>query len=485
VNLPKLKPWQDYGADWLGLQPVRYLADDPGVGKTGCAIEGARRLQLRRVLVVGPKSSVHVWLDEWPRFWPGDPSPIKGMRKLRDEIPEEGHVVCTFNFARERYPDLFIHGRWDLVIVDEFHERRGTDAKATRAIMHPTEGLVARTDRFWALTGTPLANHVGELYPILKLAGVYKGTLDSFVKRYCQVYYDADRGMLKIVGVNKLNLPELHRLLDDSGIMLRRTKTQVMPELPPIVYEEVPVAKGEVDLEALFPEWAMSDSMRELVEEVELQRAAAWRVLSPDAEVERLSFTEAVDTLAGLSESISELLKLIGMQKVGAVIKLIGEELAAGLYPKIFLITRHTLVSEALMHGLKDFGPVRLYGATTSLKRKELIHRFTHDDTCQVFIGQVKACGPSVNLTANMHDGRGGRCYEVGVVEQSAVPGENDQAFQRPHRIGCTRQVRVRLFELDDPVDRRWTQLVSGKSLHIAATMRETRLLSKEFDPIG
>jgi hypothetical protein len=86
-----------------------------------------------------------------------------------------------------------------------------------------------------------------------------------------------------------------------------------------------------------------------------------------------------------------------------------------------------------------------------------------------------------VNLTANMHDGRGGRCYEVGVVEQSAVPGENDQAFQRPHRIGCTRQVRVRLFELDDPVDRRWTQLVSGKSLHIAATMRETRLLSKEF----
>ena len=163
----------------------------------------------------------------------------------------------------------------------------------------------------------------------------------------------------------------------------------------------------------------------------------------------------------------------------------IREELEAGLYPKIFLVTRHTMVSEAIVHGLRDFGAVRLYGATTGPQRKKLIERFTKDDACQVFVGQVRACGPSVNLTANSHDGRGGRCYEVGVVEQSAIPGENDQANQRPHRIGCTHQVRVRLFELDDPVDKRWTQLVHGKSVHIAKTMRESRLLSREFDPIG
>lgn len=498
ATAPVLKPWQEDAVPWLmsnDTRGIRYFADDMGVGKTAPVIEAARRLGLHRVLIVCPKIARHMWVGEWRRFWPRSarsktgayPEPVHEMKKIRDEIPEDGHVVCTFNFARERHVDLFINGMWDCMVIDEFHDIRGTDAARTRAILHPETGLVKRSRRMWALTGTPIANHLGELYPILKLAGVYTGSLDGFVRRYCMTYYDQDRGELKIVGANDRNLPELHKLLDESGIMLRRLKQDAMPDLPGLSYEHVVVRKGEVDLEKLFPEWSMSDRMRELVETVNFQRSQAWNVLRPEreGELERLSFSEAVDQIAALSQSISELLLLTGMQKVAAVVKLIRSELAAGLYPKIFLITRHTVVSEAILHGLRDFGAVRLYGGTLANARTRAVKRFTEDDACRVFIGQVKACGPSVNLTANAGDGRGGRCWEVGVVEQSPVPGENNQAFARNHRIGCTHEVRVRLFKLDDPVDKRWEELVFNKSVHIAKTMREDLFLSREFDPIG
>lgn len=429
------------------------------------------------MLVIGPLAARAVWAAEWPRFWPG--SKIVEMETTSDEIPETGHVVCTFEFARRRQADLFIFGPWDCIIVDEFHEIRGTDAKRTRAIMHPTQGLVARTKKFWALTGTPLANHVGELYPLLRLAGVYGGSLESFYRRYCQLHYDEERRELRITGVNERNLPELHDMLDDSGIVMRRLIEDEMPELPPLVYQKVTVEKGEVDLEKLFPKWAMSDTMRELVEEVNEQREAAWEILDPDADedIESMDFSEGLDVLAGLAESMPELLKLTGMHKVASVIKLVRRELKEKRYPKVFIITRHTMVGEAIAHGLRRFNPVRLYGQSTAKQRKAMIERFTEDPECQVFIGQVRACGPSVNLTAK------GECYEVIMVEQSAVPGENNQAVTRPRRIGQKRQVRVRIIQLNDPVDQRWEKLVHNKNVHIAKAMRESLFLSKEFKP--
>jgi SNF2 family DNA or RNA helicase len=483
THFPTLHPWQEVAVEWLQLpcstgKHVKLFADDMGLGKTGAAITAARRLKLKRVLVIGPLAARPVWAAEWPRFWPG--SSITEMESTSQEIPETGHVVCTFEFVRRRRCDLFIYGKWD-IIIDEWHDIRGPNAARTRAIMHPTEGLAARCRRIWALTGTPLANHAGELYPLLRLAGVYTGSLDSFYRRFCQLYYDQERGELKIVGVNERNLPELHAMLDESGIVLRRLKGNEMPHLPPLVHEYVDVSKGEVDLEALFPEWSMSDQMVELVEMVNQQRRTAWGVLDPDAEeaIEEMSFADGLDVLSGLSESSSELLKLTGMQKVAGVIELVREELNAGLYPKLFIITRHTMVGEALEHGLQEFGPVRLYGGSTPKQRKHMIDKFTHDWECQVFIGQVRACGPSVNLTAR------GECYETLMVEQSAVPGENNQALARNHRIGATRQVRARIVRLDDPVDTRWETLVHQKNIHIAKTMREDLFLSKEFDPIG
>lgn len=483
ASAPSLSPLQAEGAAWMqtpcvtGIH-VKGLFDDMGVGKTAQTIEAARQQRLTRCLIICPLIAREtVWPDEWKRFWPDDPSPFTEMKTIDQEIPDDGHIVCTFEFARRRHADLFIWGRYDALIIDEWHEVRGTKAARTYAIFHPEQGLAARADRVWLLTGTPIANNLVELYTLLRLAGVYTHSLDAFVRRYCTTYYDPDRGQLKITGSRNENLHELHKLLDESNVVLRRTKKQAMPDLPPLVYEYIEVPKGEVDLEELFPDWDMSEKMRTLVEEVEFQRNQAWGVLNPDAPVEKLSFTQGVERLQMLSESVPELMKLTGMQKVAAVIAIIKAELKAGLYPKVYLITRHTVVGEALFHGLSEFNPVWLHGGTRN--RKKLVDTFTNDDTCQVFIGQVRACGPAVNLAAN------GKCWEVCLVEQSPVPGENSQAITRPHRPPCWHEVRVRVFLLDDPVDRRWEELVFSKNFHISKVMREDPIFSKEFDPIN
>ena len=478
---PTLKPHQIEAARFLRSGRIRLLADDMGLGKTAAVIEASRRLGLRRVLICCPKSArERVWLREWHRFHPDDPSPITEMERLSDEIPDDGHVVCTFDFARVRYADLFIQGPWECLVVDEWHEIRGTDAARTRAILHPTEGLVARSRRLWALSGTPIARNLGELYPLLKIAGVYDGSLDSFVRHFCMTYCDQNRGVLKITGARTDTLPELHDMIDRSGIMLRRLKKEVLPEIPDLVWEHVQIRKGEVDLEELFPpriEWR--ETTADIRRRIEEQREQAWGILDPGVQRPRMTFSQSLETLAGLAQSVPELLKLVGMQKVASVIQLIREELNANLYPKVFIITRHTCVGEAIRYGLKDFGALWLWGGSDARARTKMIERFTGDPSCRVFIGQVKACGPSVNLCAK------GQCYEVGVVEQSPVPGENNQAFTRPHRIGCTHEVRVRIFQLDDPIDRRWEELIMKKNIHIAKTMREGLFLSKEFDPIG
>lgn len=420
-----------------------------------------------------------MWVREWKRFYPEDTCEIREVEKITDPVPETGHLVCTYNFARVRRIDLCHAGPWDALVVDEWHEVRGPDAQQTRALLHPTEGVVKRCRRLWALTGTPCANNLSEFYPILRLAGVYNGSRVSFIKRYCKTYYDPERGAIKIVGVNLANLAEFHELLDKSGIMLRRLKSTHMPELPPIEYEYAGVVKGDVDLEALFPEWAMSDRMQLLVERIEEQRAAVLEAIpDTDEAAGRLSFAEALDILSGLAQSISELRLLTGMQKVASVVQVVGEELDVRMYPKIFLAAWHRPVIEGLMHGLRRFEPAVIHGGVTGAARARAIDRFTDHPDCRVMIVQVRAGGPAVNLTAR------GDCYEAGVVEQSFVPGENAQVMARAHRIGARYGTRVRLFRLDDPMDRRFEEIVFRKSLHISSAMRESVFLCREFDPI-
>ena len=438
-----------------------------GVGKTPTVIEAIRQLALRRVLIICPAIARVNWLREWERFAPELPPPAL-LLSYADPVPLAGGAICSYDYARECAADLYIAGPWQALVLDEFHMLRGVDADRTLAILG-SQGLVRRTRRLWALTGTPIANHVGDLWGLLRVAGLTALGYEAFTRRYCTGYLMGHRW--RITGTNTKTLPEITGLLHDSGIMLRRMKEDVMQGLPPLTYERTTVPASEVDMDLYFPAWSTGPegSIQKLKERIEYQRSLIWAILQDAGADKAPTWQEALTAVKSLANSISELRMYTGLQKMPAVGDQIAMELLDRCYPKILILAWHQAVIEGLAQRLRKFGSVQLYGGTSAHKRQANIDRFNNDPKCRVFVGQVLACGTAINLTAK------GECHQVALVEQSYVPGENAQAVLRCHRMGATKPVHVRTFQLDDPIDRRLTEILERKTAQISLLLGERR----------
>jgi SNF2 family DNA or RNA helicase len=104
-----------------------------------------------------------------------------------------------------------------------------------------------------------------------------------------------------------------------------------------------------------------------------------------------------------------------------------------------------------------------LFGGTDPERREKNIKKFIHNPLCRVFIGNIRAAGIAITLTA---------ASEVAFVESSWVPADNAQAAMRVHRIGQTRPVRCRFFGLVNSSDEKVQQVLK----------RKTRDITKLFD---
>ena len=154
---------------------------------------------------------------------------------------------------------------FDLLVLDEVHYLKSKDAKRTRTILGK-DGWIHRADRTWALSGTPTPNHAAELWPLLVCFGVTKLSFQAFVREYCR-FIETTWGM-RIVGTRMEKVPELKKLL--SKIMLRRTKKDVLPDLPPMLFGEVTVLPGAIDVNAEILRKA--DKEQEMLKEIFDQR---------------------------------------------------------------------------------------------------------------------------------------------------------------------------------------------------------------------
>lgn len=353
--------------------------------------------------------------------------------------PGTGITVCSYDLASESSVNGFLRATaWDVVINDEEHFLKSPDAVRTRAVFG-RHGIARNAERVWNLTGTPAPNNASELWVILSAAGIVKQSYESFVFEFCEWHYDA-RGQLRITGTLPEKIPQLRTLL--APILLRRRKSEVMPELPPIFVTETQVPSGEIDYELAYPEFFMpnaggADGVRKVVQEEEatLQRAYA------------LATSAKTDLLAALQSSTSKYRRHVGLAKIDAVAEMVAGELEVGAYEKVVIFAQHRIVIETLREKLRKYHPVTLYGGTPPMKRERNIERFQKDPKYQVYIGNIIASGTNVTLTA---------AHNIVVVEPDWVPGNNAQAIMRCHRIGQDKPVYVRFVSLaDNDLDRK------------------------------
>ena len=341
-------------------------------------------------------------------------------------------------------------GEWDLLILDEAHYLKNPAAKRTRAVLGQ---LAHQAERTWALTGTPAPNNAAELWPLLYTFGVSALSYADFVSRYCVTRWNGKRN--QIIGTR--DAQAVRDMV--APVMLRRTKTEVLPDLPPIHFSDFVVEPGEVDLEVHF---ADRDAVKELhlVRKELQQQAATIQVLGGMTDYKR-----RLGALEGMVSSVSTLRRYMGMQKALPLVDLVSSEFDAGAYDKLVIFCMHRVVIEELRYRLRKYNPVTLYGGTPASKRQAHIDRFQKDKHCKLFIGQVQAAGTAINLTAAHH---------VLFAEYDWVPANNAQAAMRCHRIGQTQPVFVRFAVAAGAID----------EVVLKVVRRKSKELAQIFDPV-
>jgi SWI/SNF-related matrix-associated actin-dependent regulator of chromatin subfamily A-like protein 1 len=460
LDLTPIFPYQKVGADYLAQNAQALLADDMGLGKSAQAIVAADLVSAQNILVLCPASLRVNWTREFERFSPFD-RPCVAVMSAKDTIPTSGVVICSYDLLRvERVLTQLKRTKWDVLVLDEAHYCKERSAQRTKAVYGHNKrspGLVTCAARVWRLTGTPAPNDASELYTHLKSAGIVDEPYWDFVFRFC-TGFNSDFGF-KITGHK--NTTELKQLL--AQFMLRRKKEEVMKELPPIVFQEVTVAKSPVELDPEFYEQSRNMTEAEflggLKQQDEMLNAALKNVYSSTSERQN---ADATNILSSMAPTLVTLRRYIGMQKVPQFCDIIAEELESEMIDKIVIFAVHKSVIENVRQRLRKFNPVTLYGNTPPLKRQKNVDDFMTNPKCRVFIGNIVAAGVGITLTSS---------HEVAFIEADWVPANNAQASMRCHRIGQTSPVRVRFFTCADSVDEQIQK----------ALLRKTRELTKIF----
>lgn len=420
----KLHPFQERGADFLATRRHAYLADEMGCGKTPQAAAALDRAGAKRGLIIAPAIMEDDWIDTLAKFTPNR-RPAHRFRSV-ETMPATGDVVMSYDRAA-MHRDLLLSCRWDALICDEARALKNGNAGRTRAILNPLYGgrrsIASTAGAVWLLDGTPTPNDAGELWPALRSAGVVDCRYWDFVYRFCEVR-EIRVGPITQRKIGKVkNVAALQSLL--SGYMIRRMAADVLPELPPLRVGELELSGDEVNV---------SNPILPLL-----------RQLDADAHDAIETAIAAGDWSMQHVPHLSTIRRLTGLAKAATAGYLARLELEC-VRDKVVLFGLHSDVLQYLRHELRDFSPVMLTGGESQPKRRAGIQAFQNDPRSRVAIGQIKAAGAGITLTAS---------DRMLIVEDDWTDAGNMQVIKRIHRIGQHRPTAVDFLKLANSSDQK------------------------------
>ncbi|MEL6823063.1 MAG: DEAD/DEAH box helicase, partial [Calditrichota bacterium] len=428
----ELRDYQVHGFKWLArLAYMKFgacLADDMGLGKT---IQALAILLMRAkagpALVIAPASVTFNWVNEVRRFAPT--LRVKQFAQTnRAELVNEAKpfdiMICSYGLLQSEV-DLLAGIEWETIVLDEAQAIKNAATKRSRAAMKLRGKFKLIT------TGTPLENHLGELWTLFNFINPgLLGSLKSFNSGYAiRITKFADK---------KARL-SLKRLL--QPFILRRLKNEVLDELPP---------KTEINLNV----------------ELSSEEAAFYEALRQKA-LENIS-----GLTAGSSDSrfkvFAELMRLrracCHTKLVAPNSKIISTKLNLFLeLVKELLENRHkVLVFSQFVDHLKIIeDALRTYhisyqyldGSTPIAQRKKRVEAFQAGEG-DLFLISLRAGGTGLNLTAADY---------VIHMDPWWNPAVEDQASDRAHRIGQERPVTVYRFVTSNTIEEKIIDLHSRK----------------------
>lgn len=445
-----LFPYQDEGADFLARKERAGLFDEMGVGKSAQAIRALDKIGAMKVLIVAPAAVREVWAGEFKKFATIHRRVIKGrdIQDLNLWLRGKAHVlILSYEMAASWAPriegDLI-----DAIIFDEAHYLKNHGSQRSHAMLGSDlnednwkgkHGLARWGAHVWFLTGTPNPNDAADIWSIMRFCGATRLTRKIFRDRY----YTAKTGAYSAQHTPRNEMvPELKQAI--RSFSLRRTKDQAGLQLPPIWLTNVTVDGDTAEVVSLMRQYP--DLEKAIVQALEMGG---------------LSFLDA--------QHIATLRRLVGEAKAPAYIEMLKQEIHDGAGKRV-VFGIHTAALRRIRAELERSGirSVGLTGETSERDRVEAVRAFQDDPDCRVFVGNIRAAGTGITLTA---------ACDLDMFESDWSPAGNAQAIMRIHRVGQTKNVSARFITLANSVDEVVNKVVENKTRNIAMT--------GTFSPVG
>ncbi|HQX48537.1 MAG TPA: SNF2-related protein [Planctomycetaceae bacterium] len=436
----ELRDYQKDGLSWLHfLNDFRLggcLADDMGLGKTIQVLSLLEARRTRRLksgetrrpsLVVVPKSLIFNWSNEATRFTPK----LKivnytGLQRRDHDLADVDIILTTYGTLRKDIVDLQAT-QFDYIVLDEAQAIKNSGSQAAKACR------LLKADHRLAMTGTPVENHLGELWSLFEFLNPGMLGASSAFQKLTAASNNEDDKAAALNTLSKALRP----------FMLRRTKQQVLTELPgkteQTLYCEMPPKQRKlynelrdyyrVQLSSKIKELGLKRSKIHVLEALLRLRQAACHQGLIDSKRQNEDSAK-LDTLLEQLTQIAE----------------DGH--------KALVFSQFTSLLAIVKKKLDKVGIRYEYLDGKSNKRQEIVSRFQTDEKCPLFLISLKAGGHGLNLTAADY---------VFILDPWWNPAVEAQAVDRAHRIGQDRHVFAYRLICKDTVEERILEMQKDK----------------------
>lgn len=414
------------------------LADAMGLGKSLQALMFAlRNPEARPIVIVCPANLKWNWQNEIIRHTNLRPEILERMHPPRGgfSIPPQ---VLIINYdilrpaggGRNSWVRYLKTLKPQLLIGDEIHLCINRRAKRTRAM----RSLARSIPHFLALSGTPLTNTPAELWTILNMLRM--DLFPSFTE-FAWEYTHPKKERWGWVYPGSKNLDKLHAMLSET-MMIRRRKEDVLTSLPKKTRVVIPLdltKRKEYDR-------AVGDFVGWLTE-------TGWSA----GKVRRAMRAEQITKLGYLKRLVAKL-------KLQHVIEWVDDFLVQS-DEKLIIFAIHKKIIARLRKRYQNCCVV-VDGSTPKRERQRMVEKFQHNPAIRVFIGNIRAAGVGLNLTA---------ASAVAFAELDWVPASHIQGEDRAHRIGTKKNVTCYYLIAHNTLEERLLKIIQAKQKHLVAIL--------------
>jgi SNF2 family DNA or RNA helicase len=402
-----LRDYQREGVHFLLSHESALLADEMGLGKT-VQVSVALSLLYQntsagRTLIVVPASLSLNWEREIMRW-----APRLSVRRVEGSTRDRLYqyrlpykiLIASYEQLRSDARKVSSLVRFGVLVLDESQRIKNPDSSTALACR------IIRRDRSWALTGTPIENSVDDLVSLFR-----------FVRP----------GLLQL-GMTR---SEMHNLMQPH--FLRRRKSEVLQNLPPIITQDLPLE--------------LTGHQREVYDDFWLKRDSLLPKGEGAQETHLFALITKLKQLCNYDPASQESSKL-------EALKLIIEGLAPD--DKLLIFSQYVETLQWLATKINGLAPCEVFhGGLSQADRDEVLSRFRQSSGSRVLLISLRAGAVGLNLQ---------EATSVVLFDRWWNPALEAQAINRAHRFGREKVLQVFRFLVEDSIEERIAEVLSHKT---------------------